>query len=98
PYYWGHIWKDGQFYGVCGIGSEYQDKAREAAIDWAWQASGQTRPDEKTAQQMQNEPVDAVIENQDEHKTAGLESDELSILSRVARITSSPSLLRFEPG
>jgi RNA:NAD 2'-phosphotransferase (TPT1/KptA family)/8-oxo-dGTP pyrophosphatase MutT (NUDIX family)/ribosomal protein L32 len=43
-FYWGHIWRDNQFYGTCGIGSEYQDKAREAAIDWAWTASGQPRP------------------------------------------------------
>jgi RNA:NAD 2'-phosphotransferase (TPT1/KptA family)/8-oxo-dGTP pyrophosphatase MutT (NUDIX family) len=50
PYYWGHIWKDNQYYGACGVGSEYRDKAREAAIDWAWQASGQPRP--KTADEI----------------------------------------------
>jgi 8-oxo-dGTP pyrophosphatase MutT (NUDIX family)/ribosomal protein S18 acetylase RimI-like enzyme len=42
--YWGHIWQDGQFRGVCPVGSEYRDKARQAAIDWAWDMSGQPRP------------------------------------------------------
>jgi 2'-5' RNA ligase len=40
-FYWGHIWKDGLFMGTCPIGSEYRDKAREHATEWAWQMSGQ---------------------------------------------------------
>jgi hypothetical protein len=35
--YIGHIWRDYQYAGHCPVYSELPSKAREAAIDWAWQ-------------------------------------------------------------
>ena len=43
-WYIGHIWKDYQYAGHCPVYSELPSKAREAAIDWAWQMFPEEHP------------------------------------------------------
>lgn len=44
--YFGQIWKDGVSAGSCPVADQRQDVARQAATDWAWEMSGEERPDD----------------------------------------------------